>query len=119
MPDITRQLVEILKIGHDTSMRGDGISLQQAIARTKYSDLRPRFDARDLLLLIKKHPSLIQEWTAYSEDKRTDGGWYLIGRAIGRVTPKTRRRYFRTCEDAVAHYVICELDFWADISKTG
>lgn len=92
-------LRQILSIGHDTSMRGEGISLRDAIERSGYHDHRPRFCATDLIPLIEADPEVITQWAMYSEDKRTSGGFALAG----------------TSPQAVADYVIRELDFWASL----
>jgi hypothetical protein len=91
------ELMRILRIGHDASMRGEGISLHEAIRRSEYSELRPKFGATDLMPLIRDHPELIAQWIMYSEDKRTDGGFALTGDSA----------------EEVADFVIRELDFWA------
>jgi hypothetical protein len=118
MPDSTTTLLPILRIGHATSMRGDGISLRDALKITNYTNHRPNVAAADLLPLIEANPSLVEEWMSYSEDKRTDGGWYL-GRdgAVGRVLKPTPERQFDKIERAVAEYVLLELDFWSNLSQ--
>jgi hypothetical protein len=107
-------LRRILAVGHDTSMRGEGLSLRDALARVRYGELRMSFDQEDLLRLIRTDPNLVLQWIQYSEDKRTDGGWYIIEetREIARPRqPETKRR-FSSIEEAVAEYVVRELDFW-------
>lgn len=59
------ELRQILAIGHDTSMRGVGISLHEAIQRSRYLELRPHFTAADLVPLIRKHPEFIEQWSMY------------------------------------------------------
>jgi hypothetical protein len=93
------ELLRILRIGHDTSMRGDGISMHEAVRRSNYVTLRSSFDCTDLVPLIRENPELATEWTMYSEDKRTDGGFALRS---------------DSCDD-VADYVVRELDFWATL----
>ena len=115
MPDTKAHLLPILGIGHATSMRGEGISLREALEATNYAKHRPRFDAADLIPLIEASPSLAEEWLSYSEDKRTEGGWYILrDGTIGRVLIPTTERRFETVHRAVAEYVILELDFWAN-----
>jgi hypothetical protein len=114
------QLLEILKIGHETSMRGQGISLREALAHTNYGDLRSNFGPRELRPLINADPSLVEQWIAYSEDKRTSGGWYLTEEGeIGQVGKPESRMRFDSIEEAVAEYVVLELDFWAALDKVG
>ena len=110
------QLLRILGIGHDTSMRGAGISLREALTLACYEELRPGFGAQDLLPLIQEHPTLVEEWVAYSEDKRTDGGWYLLNLEVGRVT-SNEKFSFDSVEEAVANYVVRELDFWVSVRR--
>lgn len=101
MPPSPKELQRILAIGHDTSMRGEGISLSDAIRRTQYVSLRARFNAADLVPVIRAHPELILQWLMYSEDKRTNGGCALEDNS----------------PEQVADYVIRELDFWASVGN--
>ena len=113
------QLLAILRIGHDTSARGAGISLREALERTQYLAIRGSFGPIDLLALIKGHPALIGEWISYSEDKRTSGGWYLTKQGeVGMVGSAKERKLFDSLEVAVAEYVVRELDFWAGLSPS-
>jgi hypothetical protein len=120
--DIDRRssdLLIILRIAHDTSMRGAGVSLRDALSLTAYRELRPQFGESDLLPYLRDHPALIEDWLLYSYDKRTDGGWYLLQDGtigeIGRIAQATR---FPSLEQAVAAYVVRELDFWANLSPS-
>jgi hypothetical protein len=107
----------VLSIGHDTSMRGEGISLRDALRRTNYRELRSSFDVVDLLPYIQQTPILARQWLMYSEDKRTDGGWWIIDSppSVGRVFKPELTEVFQSLEEAVAAYVIRELDYWAKI----
>ena len=43
------------------------------------------------------HPSLLEQWLAYSEDKRTDQGWYVLRDGeIGQLTKPTSQRSYAT-----------------------
>lgn len=59
-------------------MRGAGLSLRDALSQTRYRELCPLFEESDLLALLTDHPALIEEWLLYSDDKCTEGGWYLL-----------------------------------------
>ena len=96
------EIFRILAIGHDTSLRGVGISLRDALRRSNYRELRKQFDAEALVPIIREHPELIDQWTMYCEDKRTSGGFALHGE-----TP-----------EVVADYVIRELDYWDRVGST-
>ena len=111
-------LHDILGIGHETSMRGKGISLRAALRKTRYKDLRAVFGAQDLLPIIDKHQSLVDEWIAYSQDKRTPAGWGLYeGGVIGRINAPDSQIRFRSLNEAVSEYVVRELDYWAEIDN--
>ena len=109
-----QQLLKILRIAHDTSRRGRGISLRDAIAESDYAEIRKSFGPDDLLPLIQDHSEFVLHWMMYSEDKRTSGGWYIneSSREIGRCE-SDERDVFPTTEEAVAEYVVRELDFWS------
>ena len=110
MTDYEKALFAILKIGHETSMRGTGISLNDALVRARYKDLRAGFCASDLVPLIEAYPTLVGEWVAYSDDKRTDG-WYLSEQGeIGLVGEPESREQFDSIPEAVATFVVRELD---------
>ena len=110
------QLIKILKIGHETSIRGKGISLGEALHRTNYKELRNSFGPKDLLPLLKKYPNLCKEWILYSDDKRTSGGWYLKENGeIGQVTNPGSQVNFDLLSEAVAEYIVRELDFWINV----
>ena len=106
----------VLRIGHDTSMRGEGISLIEALRRTDYRRLRESFNVKDLQRLLCADSALIEQWIAYSEDKRT-GGWWLRPEppAIGRTFAPHADIQFETIEEATAEYVLRELDYWSNL----
>ena len=111
-----KKLLNILKIAHVTSIRGEGISLLEALMRTHYRELRKNFYPNDLVSILEAHPEISKEWVLYSEDKRTSGGWYLLDKfEIGQVGKPESTKYFNSIEKAVAEYVVRELDFWASI----
>lgn len=111
--DYEHLLTEILDVGIDTSMHGEGISLREALHRVDYKNSRRRLQSSDLLQIIKKDQHYIDDWIGYSEDKRTSGGWWIIEHPPGIGYLKTGERIsFSSIEEAVAEYVIRELDFW-------
>jgi hypothetical protein len=73
-----QELLAILRVAHETSSRGAGLSLGEALRRVHYGDRRANFGPADLRPLLVAHPDLSEAWLAYSEDKRTSGGWYLL-----------------------------------------
>lgn len=115
-----KELLKILQIGRETSMRGEGISLREALARTRYRELRPSFVSADLVSLVQAHPEVIEDWLSYSEDKRTSGGWYLLRKGtIGSVGEREPEKHFKSLVEAVAEYCVRELDFWVSVEDVG
>lgn len=108
------RLIAILRIAQQVSAGGAGVSLEQALAHAGYAAYRPRFDAADVRALLESHPALLEQWLAYAEDKRTEQGWYVLRDGeIGQVTSPSAQRSYATIEEAVAQFVVRELDFWA------
>lgn len=118
LPERIRYLHEVLSVGHDTSMRGEGVSLREALRRTDYENRRQKFGAADLIPIIETHRYYIQEWIMYSEDKHTSGGWWIEEKPLLIGNLKSRETIsFDSTEQAIAEYVIRELDFWADLNS--
>ena len=94
-------------------MRGAGLSIRDALSRARYGELRPQFGESDLLRHLKDRPEIITDWLLYSEDKRTSGGWYLLrDGTVGQVGQSEGEIRFPSLDEAVAAYVVRELDFW-------
>ena len=111
-----KELLSILRIGHDTSFRGKGISLHQALSEANYTAVRGQLAASDLGPLIRARPKFIKQWLMYSADKRTNGGWYVTDTGdVGQVTEPYETMRFESLEEAVAEYVLRELDYWAAV----
>ena len=107
-------LLQILRIAHDVSMRGKGISILEALHRSSYSRIRSSLQAQAFLPLLDENPDLIKAWLSFSEDKRTTGGWYVLPTGeIGRATPHEVVPRRPSMSQAIAEYVLLELDFWA------
>lgn len=116
----TAELLPILRVGHETSGRGSGISLRRAICAARYRELRAAFGPEDLLPLIRGDRTLVEQWLAYSEDKRTCGGWYILADgAVGQVDSAGPPFRFSSVEEAVAEYVVRELDYWDGVADAG
>ena len=107
-------LSRILEIGKDCSIRGNGTSLRELLQQENYLSERQNLRISDLADRIRSYPKYIDEWISYSEDKRTTGGWYLLSTGeIGQVLKENTKIQFDSIEEAVAEYVVRELDFWA------
>jgi len=97
-------------IAAHTAARGDD---------AEYRTLRSDFDVNDIRRVLDSHYELIDQWVRYSQDKRTDGGWYLKASdsSIGSLAEPAELR-FGSVADTVANYAIRELDFWSGVSAT-
>jgi hypothetical protein len=74
-----------------------------------------------LAALIEAQPVIADDWQAFCEDKRTNGGWSFAPSREGSWVvsgPGGIRQSFACRFAACADYVIRELDFWAALSDT-
>ena len=111
-------LAAIAAVARETSIRGAGISLKDALERARYRELRPELRRQQLEAYFGTHPETIEEWLRYSEDKRTEGGWYLTtyrdAWQVGRVSALFPHSYDSAAR-ACSEYVLRELDFWINL----
>jgi hypothetical protein len=92
--------------------RGEG-SIGDIVRASGYAELRGGFAARELADYLRERPALVEQWVAYSEDKRTSDGWYLRPPwAVGRLTatpPLPREQRYVDLAAACAAFIIAEL----------
>lgn len=118
------QVATICDIAHDTSFRGSARSLRELLAASDYRQLRPDISAAILAEYLADCPEVVTQWSMYSDDKRTSGGWYLlkqgprwtVGR-LGQHATRTDERNYDSPVEACAHYILQELDFWAGLER--
>ncbi|NAY93432.1 hypothetical protein GTQ34_16090 [Muricauda sp. JGD-17] len=109
-----KSLLSIIKIGHDVSMCEKGISLDTAIKKSKYKNIRPFLTAEILESLIAKHEYLINDWVRYSEDKRTHGGFYIGKNEIRSCKNPAFKSNYDSMSQTIANYILKELDYWTN-----
>jgi hypothetical protein len=91
--------------------------MRDALAQAQYPALRRSINPSDLLPLLKSDPSFVEEWVAYSEDKRTAGGFYVLRTGeVGRAGTQRSGRNYPSIEEAIAEFVLQELDYWQSLS---
>jgi hypothetical protein len=90
--------------------------------RADYRALRPSIEASQLAAVLEANPALIDEWLAYSEDKRTSLGWGFEATEEAEwlvSTPQGESERFLSPSTACAEYVLRELDFWSSMHRDG
>ncbi|HWN10522.1 MAG TPA: hypothetical protein VNO50_14860 [Pyrinomonadaceae bacterium] len=120
----TEELRSILSIAHDWSDRGAGRSLSDLLSSTRYRELRPTLRVEALEQQFEADHHLIEQWVAYSQDKRTRGGWWFqpvgaeweVGRFGDSGADTSTSDRFSKPSSAAAAYVLRELDFWANLA---
>lgn len=89
----------------------------EALKRSNYSEVRRTLTEEQLITALKATPHLVQEWTMYSDNKRTSGGYYLSNLVIGSLHSEADKYTFENNEEAVAKFIILELDYWSNQPK--
>jgi len=54
------------------------VSVLQLVDESGYRANPGSLTADAVSVYLREHPELIEAWLAYSEDKRTSSGWYVI-----------------------------------------
>lgn len=112
----SQSVLAILGIARAASERGAGLSIRDALAQSNYIANRGCLNQAQLLEVLADKPEFMDDWIRFSEDKRTSGGWYIKRetREVGRLSPEVESMIFGSLAEAVAAYVVLELDFWAN-----
>jgi hypothetical protein len=114
-----QQLFGILRIARDTSFRGEGISMKEALKRSSFDELRNAFGPQDLVPMLSVNPELMQDWLRFCQDKRTRGGCCVFENSfeVGVLGSSEFTVRFDSLEAAVADFVVCELDYWSAVGR--
>jgi hypothetical protein len=114
------ELQRVLGIATATSEKGFGLSISEALVRSGYQEIQSDLTESDLVPLLNGNPELVESWIQYSEDKRTSGGWYILRKTleVGSLANSQQNRKFDSIAEAVAAYVLFELEFWASENAT-
>jgi hypothetical protein len=121
-------VVRICHIARDFRAPG-APSLRALIDAADYRSIRPRLTIPLVVVCISADPELVTDWRAFSEDKRTTGGWafdaerrWPLGRRRWKVWEPfpdgeaPAPRWYDNGRTACADYILTELDFWAAVS---
>ena len=116
MPRSSRNevLLSVLGIGRATSMRGEGISLRDALSRVNYSVVRPQLDVGEIVAELRANPEIVEEWILYCEDKReemiqpvTEVRDAIENVLIGEIARETQERWLQQIrEDGYVRYFL-------------
>jgi len=108
------QLMPILRIAQRLDPT---VSMREALQRAGYAQSRLSFAAADVRVLLTAHPALVDAWLEYSQGKETADGWYVLPDAeIGQLSRPSSQRQFASIEEAVAEFIIRELDHHAGLA---
>jgi hypothetical protein len=81
-----------------------------------------QFAPRELANYLRANPAIIDHWVAFSEDKRTSGGWYLRPpHSIGRISSESPMHEVKHVDlaAACAAFIIAELGAVLDRAPAG
>jgi hypothetical protein len=113
------RLMPFLRIAQQRGAGGSAESLREALQRAGYAQSRPSFGADQVRDVLDAHPALLDAWLEYSESKDTADGWYVLRDGeIGQLSKPASQRQFNSIQEAVAQFIICELDHHAGLAST-
>jgi hypothetical protein len=111
------RLMPFLRIAQRLGAGASAGSLRDALQRSGYAQSRPSFGAEQVRGVLDAHPALLDAWLEYSESKDTADGWYVVRDAeIGQLSKPASQRQFNSIQEAVAQFIIRELDHHAGLS---
>jgi hypothetical protein len=97
-----------------------GRSLADLLSLTEYPRIRRELHEPLLAEWLRTRPGVSRRWVHWSEDKRTSSGYYVVqmneGWRIGSLSSDVTWEYTNE-SDAVAAYILRELDHWAAVAK--
>lgn len=112
------RLLPVLRIAQRLGPGDPAESMRAALRRAGYAGSRPSFGAGEVRALLTAHPSLLDAWLAYSQGKQTAEGWYVLPDAeIGQVSKPSSQRQFASIQEAVAEFILHELDYHAGLNQ--
>ena len=110
------RLMPLLRLAQRLGSGDPGSAIREALQRAGYARHRPSFAAPDVRAVLAAHPELLEAWLAYSEAKATAEGWYVLRDGeIGQLHRPAAQRQFATIEQAVAEFIVRELDHYAGV----
>ena len=112
--DAGYRLMPFLRIAQHLRSGDAAASIREALQRSGYSAARPSFGAQEVREMLTAHPPLLEAWLSYSDGKESRDGWYVLRDGeIGRVSHPASQRQFGSIEEAVAEFILRELDHYA------
>lgn len=85
--DLHQRFAQVCDVPNEFSRTG--LPLRDVVQASGFSEIRGQFAARELAAYLRVRPAVVEQWVAFSADKRTSEGWYLRPPcSIGRISPE-------------------------------
>jgi hypothetical protein len=111
------RLMPFLRIAQRLGAGESAGSLRDALQLAGYAQSRPSFGADQVRDVLDAYPALVDAWLEYSESKDTAEGWYVLRDGeIGQLSKPASQRQFNSIQEAVAQFIIRELDHHAGLA---
>jgi hypothetical protein len=81
-PNLGAVIARLLKMPRDFHQLGN-MSFYDLLRHSGYCDLHQKITETDIAREITAQRNYLDEWMQYSENKRTNGGWYIAKRGDG------------------------------------
>lgn len=111
----TNTIAKLIHIPRNFRTRGD-VSILSLLKETGYFDAYDSISEEDIRAVLHGHAECIEDWLTYSQDKRSDEGWYfqqedgdgyIVGYSPGR---DDQLRQYSVATDACAFFIKHELE---------
>jgi hypothetical protein len=115
---VSEVIAAVCHIPAEFHKRGD-VSILKLLKESGYPEHASSIDIQHIQKYLIAHPDLVSNWSAYSEDKRTDKGWYFDqeARRVGYYSVGfgcEQQQIFDDVMEACATFIKRELDSIAD-----
>ena len=80
---INNTLIELIYIPRRVC-QDPAVSVHDFLKDAGYFEIRAQISEKNIYDVLVFHPDLVEDWLQYSEDKRSDHGWYFIKKSEGK-----------------------------------
>lgn len=116
--DINVLINEIVRLPHTFYESGNTLSMHDLLKKINYVEVQDEISDIDFQRALIEHPEYIDSWLAWSENKRSDAGWFFEISPYGQYTVgcfdsklgRMNERNYSNSSSACAFFISKEID---------